>query len=106
MKSFLRKIVLGAALAGALGAASGTAIAQDINIIAVTHGQANDPFWSVVKNGVSAGAKDASVSIDYRAPETFDMVAMSQLIDAAVKSSSTVTLTRSLSSARSQSNMP
>ncbi|MBY5710822.1 sugar ABC transporter substrate-binding protein [Rhizobium leguminosarum] len=84
MKSFLRKIVLGAAVVGALGAASGVAIARDINIIAVTHGQANDPFWSVVKNGVSAGAKDAGVSIDYRAPETFDMVAMSQLIDAAV----------------------
>ncbi|MBY2908583.1 sugar ABC transporter substrate-binding protein [Rhizobium leguminosarum] len=84
MKSFLRKIVLGVAVVSALGAASGVAIAQDINIIAVTHGQANDPFWSVVKNGVSAGAKDAGVSIDYRAPETFDMVAMSQLIDAAV----------------------
>ena len=50
----------------------------------MTHGQANDPFWSVVKNGMAAGAKDAAVHIDYRAPETFDMVAMSQLIDAAV----------------------
>ena len=84
MKSFLRRIMLGAAFAGALGTASGVAFAQDISIIAVTHGQANDPFWSVVKNGMAAGAKDAGVGLDYRAPETFDMVAMSQLIDAAV----------------------
>lgn len=84
MKSFLRNIMLGVAFAGALGAASSAASAKDISIIAVTHGQANDPFWSVVKNGMAAGAKDAAIHIDYRAPETFDMVAMSQLIDAAV----------------------
>jgi len=56
--------------------------AQDI--IVVSHGQANDPFWSVVKNGVDKGAEDTGANVDYRAPETFDMVAMSQLIDAAV----------------------
>lgn len=54
------------------------------NIIVVSHGQANDPFWSVVKNGVDKAAKDSGATVDYRAPETFDMVAMSQLIDAAV----------------------
>jgi simple sugar transport system substrate-binding protein len=36
-----------------------------------------------VKNGVTAAGKDMNVQVDYRAPETFDMVAMSQLIDAA-----------------------
>src|SRR5689334_18132318 len=72
-----------AAAAVAIGLAA-PALAADIRIIVVSHGQANDPFWSVVKNGVTAGAKDAGVSVDYRAPETFDMVAMSQLIDAAV----------------------
>jgi len=79
MKSLYRL----AAAAAFLGAAS-AAQAQDINIIVVSHGQANDPFWSVVKNGVEAAAKDMAVSVDYRAPETFDMVVMSQLIDAAV----------------------
>lgn len=64
--------------------AAPTAQAADTKIIVVSHGQANDPFWSVVKNGVVAGAKDTGVSVEYRAPETFDMVAMSQLIDAAV----------------------
>lgn len=54
------------------------------NIIVVSHGQANDPFWSVVKNGVETAAKHTGATVDYRAPETFDMVAMSQLIDAAV----------------------
>src|SRR5689334_12825994 len=72
-----------AAASVAIGLAA-PALAADIRIIVVSHGQANDPFWSVVKNGVTAGAKDAGVSVDYRAPETFDMVAMSQLIDAAV----------------------
>ena len=26
-----------------------------VDIIVVSHGQANDPFWSVAKNGVDAG---------------------------------------------------
>lgn len=61
---------------------AGAASAQDI--VVVTHGQANDAFWSVVKNGVDAAAEDTGATVSYRAPETFDMVAMSQLIDAAV----------------------
>ena len=54
------------------------------DIIVVSHGQASDPFWSVVKNGVERAAKDTGANVEYRAPETFDMIAMSQLIDAAV----------------------
>ncbi|MGI9523393.1 MAG: sugar ABC transporter substrate-binding protein [Hyphomicrobiaceae bacterium] len=54
------------------------------NIVVVSHGQANDPFWSVVKNGVDLAAKHTGAKVSYRAPETFDMVAMSQLIDAAI----------------------
>jgi simple sugar transport system substrate-binding protein len=55
-------------------------------IVVVTHGQASDPFWSVVANGVEAGARDMRVTVEYQAPGTFDMVAMAQLIDAAVAS--------------------
>jgi simple sugar transport system substrate-binding protein len=73
-----------AALAVALGAA--TAQAQEVRIVVVSHGQASDPFWSVVKNGVDAAQKDYAVRVEYRAPDTFDMVKMSQLIDAAVAS--------------------
>jgi len=63
----------------------GTAAAQT-RIVVVSHGQASDPFWSVVKNGVDAAQKDYGVTAEYRAPTTFDMVQMSQLIDAAVAS--------------------
>ena len=62
-----------------------TAQAEGEQIIVVSHGQANDPFWTVVKNAVEIAGKDMSVSVDYRAPETFDMVAMAQLIEAAVQ---------------------
>jgi simple sugar transport system substrate-binding protein len=57
---------------------------SNISIEVVTHGQASDPFWSVVKNGVEQAAKDQGVKVNYSAPDTFDMVKMSQLIDAAV----------------------
>ena len=53
------------------------AAAQAQTIAVVTHGQANDAFWSVVKNGVEAAAKDTGVKVNYRAPESFDMVTMS-----------------------------
>jgi simple sugar transport system substrate-binding protein len=57
---------------------------SSIHIAVVSHGQASDPFWSVVKNGVDQAAKDMGVNVQYQAPDKFDMVAMSQLIDAAV----------------------
>jgi simple sugar transport system substrate-binding protein len=59
---------------------------SDIRIVVVSHGQASDPFWSVVANGVNQAAEDMGVTVEYQAPQTFDMVAMSQLIDAAVAS--------------------
>jgi simple sugar transport system substrate-binding protein len=69
----------GAALDGALVARNA------IKIEVVTHGQAIDGFWGVVRNGVKAGANDMGVSVNYSAPDAeSDMVKMSQLIDAAV----------------------
>ena len=32
------------------------------DVIVVSHGQANDPFWSVAKNGVDAACKDQGIS--------------------------------------------
>lgn len=58
--------------------------ALSASIIVVAHGQANDPFWSVVKNGVEKAGKDTGATVEFRSPETFDMVQMSQMIDAAV----------------------
>jgi simple sugar transport system substrate-binding protein len=77
----------GVAVVGAL--ALGTAEAQEKKrIVVVTHGQAASGFWSVAKRGVDDAAKDfPDLIVEYRSPETYDMVAMAQLIDAAVASS-------------------
>ena len=70
----------------------GWSLAQDaparesVRIVVVSHGAAADPFWSVVKNGVDQAAEDMGVMVEYRAPETYDIPRMAQLIDAAVAS--------------------
>lgn len=80
----MKKLIVGLLTATALTAAA-PVLAADI--IVVAHGQANDPFWSVVKNGVEKAAKDTGANVEFRSPETFDMVAMSQMIDAAANQS-------------------
>ncbi len=79
MKSLFRSALAAVAMLGAISAAQ-----AETNVIVVSHGQASDPFWSVVKNGVTKAAEDYGINVSYRAPETFDMVAMAQLIEAAV----------------------
>src|SRR5713101_2251464 len=63
---------------------SGNSARANIKFYVITHGQASDPFWSVVKKGVEQAAHDMGVTAIYEAPPTFDMVAMSHLIDSAV----------------------
>jgi len=92
-----RTVLKTGAIAGAFAAFGGLTLAQDasaqdtdrsaIDIVVVSHGQASDPFWSVVQNGVAQAGEDMGVNVQYQAPPTFDMVAMSQLIDAAVATS-------------------
>jgi simple sugar transport system substrate-binding protein len=60
--------------------------AADLRFVVVSHGQASDPFWSVVQRGTDAAATDLGVTVEYQAPTTYNMVEMSQLIDAAVAS--------------------
>lgn len=60
--------------------------AGSARIVLVTHGQSSDPFWSVVSTGASEAAKDLGVRVEYQAPGTFNMVEMSQLIEAVVAS--------------------
>ena len=55
-------------------------------IIVVTHGQASDPFWFLVRNGVETAAMETDSEVEYHAPENSDLRAMSQLIDAAAAS--------------------
>jgi simple sugar transport system substrate-binding protein len=55
-------------------------------IIVVTHGQASDPFWLVVRNGVETAAKETGSDVEYQATGQFNLPAMSKLVDAAVAS--------------------
>ncbi len=66
--------------------AEGVLVTRDkISIEVVTHGQAVDGFWGVVRNGFKQAASDFGISYNYSAPDTeSDYVKMSQLIDAAV----------------------
>ncbi len=77
-----------AASGGATGGKGpdGALVARNtVKIEVVTHGQAIDGFWGVVRNGVKAGAADMGVTVTYNAPAAeSDMPAMSALIDAAV----------------------
>jgi simple sugar transport system substrate-binding protein len=58
MKGIIKLTIAAAVAIATVGGAATTVLAQTPHIIVVSHGQANDPFWSVVKNGVVAGAQD------------------------------------------------
>src|SRR6266571_2369618 len=73
----------GSQATGSTSSNSSTASHQ-LKFYVITHGQASDPFWSVIKRGVDQGAKDMGVQAIYEAPPTFDVVAQSHLIDSAV----------------------
>jgi simple sugar transport system substrate-binding protein len=51
-----------------------------ITIDMVTHGQANDPFWSLVKEGAQTAAKDFNVNLVYSSPSTTNPQAQASLI--------------------------
>jgi simple sugar transport system substrate-binding protein len=57
-----------------------------VRIAVVTHGQASSPFWAIVRNGVEAAGRQVDVLISYRAPETYSVARMRQLIEQAVES--------------------
>lgn len=87
MSRLVKLLVLTLVATLMMGAIASAQDARPYRIVVITHGQASDPFWSVVKNGVDQAAADMRVEVQYQAPATFDMVAMSQLIDAAVATS-------------------
>jgi simple sugar transport system substrate-binding protein len=55
-------------------------------IIVVTHGQAADPFWTVVRNGAETAARETDCDLEYESPGVFDLQAMARLIDVAAAS--------------------
>lgn len=79
-------MILGLACGGAPSGSGSGDHGAPLRIVMVTHGQASDPFWSVVQNGARQAGIDLGVEVEYQAPESFDMVTMGQLIDAAVAS--------------------
>src|SRR5438067_10953456 len=88
---FIVLIVLSLLILSACGGGSQTTgstslggTSRNLKFYVITHGQASDPFWSVIKRGVDQGAKDMGIQAIYEAPPTFDVVAQSHLIDSAV----------------------
>ena len=57
---------------------------KNITIKMITHGQATDPFWSVVRNGAKDAAEKLGISLQYQSPQNFDMITMSRMIDAVI----------------------
>jgi simple sugar transport system substrate-binding protein len=57
---------------------------RNVRIVFVTHGQASDAFWGVVRRGMDEAARDLGVAVSYQAPAVYDAARMSRLIDTAV----------------------
>jgi simple sugar transport system substrate-binding protein len=53
-------------------------------IAVVTHGQASDPIWAVVKRGLEDAARLDNVAVSYRAPDTYDINRMRQMVEDAI----------------------
>jgi simple sugar transport system substrate-binding protein len=57
---------------------------HNIRLVLVTHGQASDPFWAIVKKGGDDAARQTDVAVSYRAPDTDDLQAMKRIVEQAV----------------------
>jgi len=53
-------------------------------IAVVSHGQASDSFWSIVKKGIDDAADQTGVAVSYRAPDKYSVDRMRRLIDEAI----------------------
>jgi simple sugar transport system substrate-binding protein len=53
-------------------------------IVFITHGQASDPFWTVVKKGLNDAAKETGTAVSYRAPDRFSIARMKRFLDRAI----------------------
>lgn len=82
-------LIVGVALGITLFQKAGSATdsesrSSDERIVMITHGQAADPYWNIVRNGAEEAARQLGIRLEYRAPETFDMIRMAELIQSAV----------------------
>ena len=53
-------------------------------IVFVTHGQASDPFWTVVKKGYRDAEKQTGAAVSYRAPDSFSLERMKRMLEVAI----------------------
>jgi simple sugar transport system substrate-binding protein len=53
-------------------------------IVFVTHGQASDEFWTIVRRGLQDAGRQTGAAVSYRAPDSFSIGRMRQLVDQAV----------------------
>jgi simple sugar transport system substrate-binding protein len=54
-------------------------------LAAITHGQASDPFWAIIRKGLDDAARQTGVAVSYRAPDRYDIARMRRLIDEAIE---------------------
>jgi simple sugar transport system substrate-binding protein len=77
-------VVIGATLLNrTVPASSRDTGSSNEQIVMITHGQAADPYWNIIRNGAEDAARQMGVRLEYRAPETFDMIRMAELIQSA-----------------------
>ncbi|MEA2312690.1 MAG: simple sugar transport system substrate-binding protein, partial [Solirubrobacteraceae bacterium] len=58
--------------------------ASAVRIAVVTHGQASSPFWTIVRTGVQAAARQMDAQVDYQAPDVYSLPKMKELVARAV----------------------
>jgi simple sugar transport system substrate-binding protein len=63
--------------------ARGVRIAR-ARIVFVTHGQASDPFWAIVKKGLDDAGRETAVAVSYRAPDRTSIERMRRFLDEAI----------------------
>ena len=65
-----------------------------VSVAMVTHGQAFDPFWALVRKGAEQAAVDYNVDLHYSSPDTTDPNAQAKLInDAAAQGPAAMVVT-------------
>lgn len=86
LKSLIAPLAIAGAVAAAQVAGAEEKKASDVRIVFVTHGEASDTYWSVVKNGMNEAQKVMGAQVEYMAPDVWDVVKMGKLLDAAIAS--------------------
>ena len=77
---------IAAAMLLTIGLAPSRLLAEEVRVVFVTHGQPNDPYWEIIKNGMNDAATNLGVTVEYHSPATFSTGEMLRMIDSAVAS--------------------